>query len=88
MVGGAHGVDNDIGEGTGIEPFDLDMITQRCQVAVQSAKLAAAPVVVGVLGRRNRHFHLGSVRAGGLRVLSFHVDPPIALFRISRDYWD
>lgn len=82
VVGGAHGVDHDIGEGTGIEPFDLDVIAERRQVAVQGAKLAAAPVVVGVLGGRNRHFHLGSVTAGAglLRVLSrFHVNPPIRL---------
>lgn len=82
VVGGAHGVDHDIGKSTGIEPFDLDVIAERRQVAVQSAKLAAAPVVVGVLGGCNRHFHLGSVTAGTglLRVLSrFHVNPPIRL---------
>lgn len=73
MVGGAHGVDHHIGESTGIEAFDLDMIAERGEVAIQCAKLAAAPVVVGVLGRLNRYFHVGSVRTAWFRILRFHV---------------
>lgn len=55
VVGGAHGVDDDVGEGAGVEAFDLDVVAERRQVTVQRSELAARPVVVGVLRRLNRH---------------------------------
>ena len=63
MVSGAHGVNDDVGEGTGVEAFDLDVVTERGEITIQGTKLATAPVIVGVLRGWNRHFHLGSVRA-------------------------
>lgn len=72
MVGGAHGINDDVGEGAGVEAFDLDVVTEGGEITIQGTKLAAAPVVVGVLRGRNRHFHLRSVRAIGLGILAFH----------------
>ena len=48
MVGGAHGMDDDVGEGTRVEALDLDVIAERGEVAVQRAQLATCPVVVGL----------------------------------------
>lgn len=48
LVGGAHGVDDDVGEGTRVEALDLDVVAERSEVAVQRAQLAAGPVVVGL----------------------------------------
>lgn len=73
VVGGAHGVDDDVGEGTRVEALDLDVVAERGEVAVQRAQLAAGPVVVGLrLRGRDRHFQLRPVRAGRLRVLGLH----------------
>lgn len=75
VVGGAHGVDDDVGEGTRVEALDLDVIAERGEVAVQRTQLAACPVVVGLrlrLRGRDRHFQLGPVRSGRRRVLGLH----------------
>lgn len=76
VIGGAHGVDDDVGEGAGIESLHLDVIAKGGEVAIRRTKLAAAAHVgVGNLLRLKRiHFHrvlLWSVRSG-LRVLQFH----------------
>jgi hypothetical protein len=49
VVGGAHGVDDDIGKGAGIEALHLDVVAEGGEVAIQCAKLHATPVIVGVL---------------------------------------
>lgn len=74
VVGGAHGVNDDVGEGAGVEAFDLDVVAEGGEITIQGSKLAAAPVVVRVLRGRNRHFHLRrSVRPIALRILPFHL---------------
>lgn len=60
-VGGAHCVDDDVREGTRIEALQMDVVAEGGEVAIQSTKLAAAPVVIRVLRRRNRHFHWRAV---------------------------
>lgn len=74
VVGGAHGVDGDVGEGAGVEALDLDVVAQGGEVAVEGSELAAAAVVVGVLRRRRigRHLRVGPV-GSGLRVGRIHV---------------
>lgn len=49
MVGGAHCVDSDVGEGTRVEALHLDVLAERGEIAVERAEVAAAAVVVGVL---------------------------------------
>lgn len=53
-VGGAHSVDDDIGERAGVEALHLNMVAEGGEVAIQCAELHAAPVVVGVLLLRLR----------------------------------
>lgn len=36
-VGGAHGLDNDVGEGAGAEALGLDVVAERGEVAVHRA---------------------------------------------------
>lgn len=72
VVGGAHGLDDDVGEGAGDESLQLDVVAERGKVAIQRAELATGPIIVGVLRGRDRHFHLGTVRPGGFRVLGLH----------------
>lgn len=73
VVGGAHGLNDDVGEGAGVEAFDLDVVAEGREITIQGTELAAAPVVVGVLRGLNRHFHLRwSVRPNRLRILPFH----------------
>lgn len=75
MVGGAHGVDDHIGEGAGVEALQLNVVAERREVAIQCAQLAAAPVVVGVLRGLDRHLHLRPVRPGGIaRILRVHMN--------------
>lgn len=62
VVRGTHGVDDDVRECAGIEPLNLDVVAEGGEVAVQGAKLGGAPVIVGMLGRRNGHLHRRSVR--------------------------
>lgn len=50
-ISGTHGIDNDIREGTGIEAFDLDMLAEGSQVAIDTAQLGRG--AIGVLRRRN-----------------------------------
>lgn len=50
-ISGTHGIDDDVGEGTGIEAFDLDMLAEGSEVAVDAAQLGGG--AVGVLRRRN-----------------------------------
>lgn len=38
-VGGAHGLDDDVGEGAGAEALGLDVVAQRREVAVHRAEL-------------------------------------------------
>lgn len=76
-VGGAHGVDGEVGEGAGVEALDLDVVAQGGEVAVEGAELAAAPVIVGVLRRRRLRRRIGGgPRVGpvgsGLRVGRIH----------------
>lgn len=77
-VGGAHGLDGEVGEGAGVEALDLDVVAQGGEVAVEGAELAAAPVIVGVLRRRRRLRRRigGGPRVGpvgsGLRVGRIH----------------
>lgn len=75
MVGGAHGVDGDVGEGTGVEALHLDVVAEGGEIAVESAELAARTVVVGVLRRRRlrryRHLHRRTV-GSGIRELGLH----------------
>lgn len=75
MVGGAHGVDGDVGEGTRVEALHLDVVAEGGEIAVESAELAARTVVVGVLQRRRlrryRHLHRGAV-GSGIRELGLH----------------
>lgn len=50
VVGGAHSVDNDVGECAGVKSINLDVITEGIEVAIRRAKLAAgAHVGVGKL---------------------------------------
>lgn len=58
VVGGPHGVNDDIGERTGIEALHLDMIAESRQITIERTQLAAAAVVIGELRGRNRHFDL------------------------------
>ena len=46
VVGGAHGLDDDIGERTGIETFDLDVITERGEVTIECSEFGACSVIV------------------------------------------
>lgn len=71
VVGGAHDVDDDIGETAGVEALHLDVVAEGGDVAIQCPELTAGPVVVGVWRGRDRHFHLGPVGAG-LWVLELH----------------
>lgn len=61
MVSGAHGVDDDISESARIKALNLDVIAKGSKVTVQGAKLGGAPVIVGVLRRRNVHRHRRTV---------------------------
>jgi len=54
MVRRAHGMDDNVGESAIPETLGLDVITQRGKVTVQSAQLNAAPIIIGVGGRRQR----------------------------------
>lgn len=47
VIRGAHCIDDDIGERTGIETFNLDMLAEGSEVAIESAQLGG---VVGVFG--------------------------------------
>lgn len=63
MVGGPLDINDDVGKGTAIETFQLDMFAKGIEVAIDGPEFAAAPVVVGVLlllllRWRNRHFQL------------------------------
>lgn len=71
VVGGAHGLDDDVREGAGDKSLQLDVIAERGKVAIQRTELSAGQVI-GVLRGRDRHFHLGTVSPGGLRVLGLH----------------
>lgn len=87
VVGGAQGEDEDVGEGAGVEAVGLDVVAKGGEVAVESAELAAAPVVVRVLLLRGlyRHFHLRPeaprrrrrVAGAAARVFRFHFCPSI-----------
>lgn len=86
MVGGAHGLDDNVGEQTSDEALELDVFAERGKVAVKRAQLAAGPVVVGVrLRRLNRHFQLRPKSTGRRRVLGFHrhQDLPFGDFRLT-----
>lgn len=72
VIGGSHGVQNDVGEHAVVKPFQLNMIAQRREVAIQRgpAHLAtAAPLpgaaVVGILRMRVllRHLHRSAALA-------------------------
>lgn len=74
VVGGAHGVDGNVGEGAGVEALDLDVLAQGGEVTVEAAELAAAPLAVGGLRRWRRigrHLRVGPV-GSGLRVGGIH----------------
>lgn len=49
VIGSAHGVDDDVREGSRAEALPLNVIAERGEVAINCAKLAAGLVVVGVL---------------------------------------
>lgn len=51
VISGTHGIDDDIGEGTRIEAFDLDMLAEGGEVAIDATQLPGG--AVGVLRRRN-----------------------------------
>lgn len=51
VISGTHGINDDIGEGTRIEAFDLDMLAEGSEVAIDAAQLPRG--AVGVLRRRN-----------------------------------
>lgn len=74
VVGGAHRVDNDVGEGAGTESLHLNVVTKGGEIAIQCPELAAAPVIVRELRRGlNRHFHqVRSICSRLLLILTFH----------------
>lgn len=37
VISGAHSINDDIGEGAGIETFNLDMFAEGSEVAIESA---------------------------------------------------
>ncbi|WVZ09648.1 hypothetical protein V8G54_014178 [Vigna mungo] len=51
VISGTHCIDDDVGEGTRIEAFDLDMLAEGSEVAIDAAQLRRGPI--GVLRRRN-----------------------------------
>lgn len=51
VISGTHCIDDDVGEGTRIEAFDLDMLAEGSEVAIDAAQLRRCPI--GVLRRRN-----------------------------------
>jgi len=51
VISGTHCIDDDVGEGTRIEAFDLDMLAKGSEVAIDAAQLRGGSV--GVLRRRN-----------------------------------
>lgn len=72
VVRGAHGMDNDVRECARVKPLNLNVVAKGGEVAVQGAKLGGAPVIVGMLRRRNCHLHRRTV---GMRrrILGFHM---------------
>lgn len=60
-VRGAHGVDDNVRECARIKPLNLDVVAKGGEVAVQGAKLGGAPVIVGMLRRRDSHLHRRAV---------------------------
>lgn len=55
VISGAHCIDDDIGERAGIETFDLDMVAEGGEVAIESTQLRSISIVVGVLRWRLRN---------------------------------
>lgn len=54
-------MDDDVRECARIKPLNLDVVAKGGEVAVQGAKLGGAPVIIGVLRRRNCHIHRRTV---------------------------
>ena len=71
VIGGSHGVQNDVGEHAVVKPFQLDMIAERGQVAIQrgAAHLASAAPL-------RRAAAIDIIRVG---VLLRHLHRPAAL---------
>ena len=54
-------MDDNVRECARIKPLNLDVVAKGGEVAVQGAKLGGAPVIVGMLRRRDSHLHRRAV---------------------------